>query len=56
LRREGHPQAYEWLKDLTRTGQAPDQSLIHSFIEGLPVSQALKKEMLAITPWNYLGV
>ncbi len=56
LRREGHPQAYEWLKDLTRTGQAPNQSLIHSFIEGLPVSQALKDEMLAITPWNYLGM
>ncbi|MBM3918041.1 MAG: adenylosuccinate lyase [Sphingomonadales bacterium] len=56
LRREGHPQAFEWLKDLTRTGQAPDRALIHSFIEGLPISHALKEEMLAITPWNYLGM
>jgi len=56
LRREGHPQAYELLKDLTRTRQAPDQALIHSFIENLPVSESLKNEMRAITPWNYLGM
>jgi adenylosuccinate lyase len=56
LRREGHPQAYELLKELTRTGQAPDRALIHSFIENLPVSQSLKNEMRAITPWNYLGM
>lgn len=56
LRREGHPQAYEWLKDLTRTGQALDQALIHHFIDELPISLSLKKELRAITPWNYLGV
>ena len=56
LRREGHREAYEWLKELTRTGQAPDQALIHTFIEALPVDPAIREEMRAITPWNYTGM
>jgi len=56
LRREAYPEPYEALKDLTRTHSKINQSSIHSFIDGLKVSEALKEELKKITPWNYLGL
>lgn len=55
LRREGVGQPYEKLKALTR-GQADiGQAQIHAFIDTLDVSDAVKAELKAITPHNYLG-
>jgi adenylosuccinate lyase len=55
LRREGVDQPYEKLKALTR-GQADiGQAQIHAFIDGLEVSDAVKAELKAITPHNYVG-
>jgi len=56
LRREGYPNAYECLKDLTRTNTVINQNSIAAFIETLEVSDAIKNELKAITPWNYTGV
>ncbi|WP_297511221.1 adenylosuccinate lyase [Flavobacterium sp.] len=56
LRREGYPNPYEALKDLTRTNSVINQESIHAFIQTLDVSEAVKKELMAITPHNYLGV
>jgi adenylosuccinate lyase len=56
LRREGYPKPYEALKDLTRTGEKLNQKNLHSFIKGLNVSEAVKKELLAISPFNYTGI
>lgn len=56
LRREGFPKPYEALKDLTRTHHKIDKEAIHQFIEGLAISQDLKKELLRITPQNYTGI
>jgi len=56
LRRENYPNPYEALKDLTRGKQAIDKKAIHDFINGLKVTAALKKELKAITPHNYVGV
>jgi adenylosuccinate lyase len=56
LRREGYPKPYEALKDLTRTGEKLNQENLHVFIKGLNVSEAVKKELLAITPFNYTGI
>lgn len=56
LRREGFPKPYEALKDLTRTHHKIDSNTIHTFINNLPVSQELKKELLNITPFNYTGL
>lgn len=56
LRRENYPQPYEALKDLTRGKNVIDRQTIHSFITTLKVSAAVKKELKAITPWNYTGV
>lgn len=56
LRREGYPNPYEALKGLTRTNTIIDKKAIHDFIGTLEVSKAIKKELLAITPSNYLGI
>ena len=56
LRREAYPNPYEALKGLTRTNTAITQDSIAEFIRGLDVSEAIKKEMLAITPANYTGI
>jgi len=56
LRRENYPNPYEALKDLTRGNAAIDKKSIQSFISGLKVSAAVKKELKAITPQNYTGV
>lgn len=55
LRREGYPNPYETLKALTRTGGAIDENTIETFIDGLDVSESVKSELRAITPWTYTG-
>ena len=56
LRRENYPNPYEALKDLTRGNHTIDKKTIHDFIGTLKVSAAIKKELKAITPLNYVGV
>jgi adenylosuccinate lyase len=56
LRRENYPNPYEALKDLTRTNLVINKEAIHNFIETLGVSEDVKKELLSITPSNYLGI
>lgn len=56
LRREGYPNPYEALKMLTRTNEKITEEKIHDFIEGLNVSDSVKKELLAVTPENYTGM
>ncbi|MEL7021585.1 MAG: adenylosuccinate lyase [Bacteroidota bacterium] len=55
LRREGYEQPYEALKALTRGKARITRSDIHEFIDQLEVSDAIKTELKAITPQNYLG-
>jgi adenylosuccinate lyase len=55
LRREQVEGAYELLKGLTRTNEKVTRESIDAFINQLPVNQAVKKEMHAITPENYTG-
>ena len=56
LRRENYPKPYEALKELTRGKHAIDKKIIHGFINTLKVSAAVKKELKAITPFNYTGI
>ena len=56
LRREAYPNPYEALKALTRTNAKMTEETIHEFIQGLEVSDELKEELMAITPWNYTGI
>lgn len=55
LRRENYPAPYEALKALTRGKKSIDKKTMHSFIQSLKVSPAIKKELKAITPQNYTG-
>ena len=56
LRREGYPNPYEALKALTRTNSGIDQGSISNFINSLEVTQEVKDELRAITPFNYTGI
>lgn len=56
LRREGYPQPYEALKALTRTNEKITADTIRRFIDELNVSDAVKTELRAITPFTYTGV
>jgi len=55
LRREAYPNPYEALKALTRTNERMTEGTIRAFIEGLDVSDEVKQELMAITPWTYTG-
>lgn len=56
LRREGYPNPYEALKQLTRTGAAISHESIAAFIETLNVREEVKQELRKITPENYTGI
>jgi len=56
LRREGYPQPYEALKELTRTNSKITQSSISEFIEKLQIKDEIKVELKRITPFNYTGI
>jgi adenylosuccinate lyase len=56
LRRENYPNPYEALKALTRTNVKMNKETIHQFVDNLDVSAEVKKELKAITPFNYTGI
>ena len=56
LRREGYPNPYEALKDLTRINHKITPEVIAEFVQALKVSDSVKKELLAITPQSYTGI
>jgi len=56
LRREAYPHPYEALKALTRTNNKMTEETIHAFIQTLNVSDSVKAELMAITPYNYTGI
>jgi adenylosuccinate lyase len=56
LRREFFPNPYEALKDLTRRNEVINREAIHNFVDGLDVSDTVKKELKQITPQNYTGI
>ena len=56
LRREGIPNPYEMLKDLTRSNEQITATSIQTFISNLDISSNLKEELHKITPQNYTGI
>jgi len=56
LRREGYPNPYEALKELTRTNQEVNAHTIAAFVETLDISEAVKEEIRQIRPWTYTGI
>jgi len=53
LRREGYPNPYEALKELTRVNSKITRISISEFIDTLEISDDVKAELKAITPENY---
>lgn len=56
LRREGYPEPYEALKELTRTNKNISKEILHDFIDTLNIDAKIKEELKRITPENYTGV
>jgi len=56
LRREGYEKPYEALKALTRTNEGITEQSIHAFIQTLNISDGVKLELMAISPFTYTGV
>jgi len=55
LRREGYPNPYETLLDLTRTNQKITAESISNFIDNLDLNENIKAELKGITPFSYTG-
>jgi adenylosuccinate lyase len=56
LRRDGYPNPYEALKELTRTNTQVNAETISAFVETLQVGEEIKEELKRITPLNYTGI
>ncbi|MFZ9503683.1 MAG: lyase family protein, partial [Cyclobacteriaceae bacterium] len=56
LRRAGYPNPYEALKALTRTNEKITAQSLHQFIDGLEISDDLRKKLKAVTPFTYTGI
>lgn len=55
LRKNGVPNAYEKLKELTR-GKKVNKKIVQDFIANLPIPQADKQALLKLTPQTYIGL
>ena len=55
LRRENIESSYEIMKDFTRGNKNINEKSIKKFINNLPINNSIKKELLTISPENYLG-
>lgn len=56
LRREGYPNPYEALKELTRTNQQINSGAIAEFVHQLNIPEEIKDEIRRISPSNYTGI
>lgn len=56
LRREGYPNPYEALKELTRTNEAITRESIARFIDGLNVTEPVKADLRKLSPASYTGI
>ncbi len=55
MRRYGVEQPYEKLKELTR-GREVTRETLHRFIRTLPIPEAARQDLLALTPATYVGL
>jgi len=55
LRRENHPNPYDLLKSLTRTGSSISKQDFQNLILQMDLPENVKKEILSISPQNYIG-
>lgn len=56
LRREGYDKPYEALLELTRNNKKLTSESFRNFVDSLNISDEVKAELKAITPFNYTGI
>jgi adenylosuccinate lyase len=56
LRREGYPEPYEALKDLSRTNKIITREIIHAYLDTLNLDADVVEELKRITPSGYTGI
>jgi adenylosuccinate lyase len=56
LRREGYPNPYEVLKELTRGNKRVTREILHQFIDQLDIDVLVRDELKQISPGNYTGI
>jgi adenylosuccinate lyase len=56
LRREGYPNPYEALKELTRTNKAIDATTLMEFVNSLTIQETVKQEISQLRPETYTGI
>ena len=56
LRKEGYPNPYEALKNLTRKNEKITRESLAAFINSLDINAEVKKKLLAVSPFNYTGL
>lgn len=56
LRKINYPDPYEKLKELTRVNKHIGKEEIHAFINSLDIDEAIKSQLLSISPYNYTGI
>jgi adenylosuccinate lyase len=56
LRKEGYPNPYEALKDLTRKNEKITRDSLIRFIDGLDVNDDVRQRLKEITPFTYTGI
>ncbi len=56
LRKEGYPNPYEALKDLTRKNEKVTRDSLAAFIDTLSIKDEIKTQLKSITPFNYIGM
>ncbi|MBX2971217.1 MAG: adenylosuccinate lyase [Cyclobacteriaceae bacterium] len=56
LRKEGYPNPYEALKELTRKNEKVGKKEFEDFIDKLDIKPELKKRLKEITPFGYTGI
>ena len=56
MRRYGIPKPYEKLKNLTRGNKNITQEVLAKFINQLEIPHKAKKELLNLSPGNYIGL
>lgn len=56
LRKEGYPNPYEALKELTRKNEKVGKKEFEDFIDKLDIKPGIKKRLKEITPFGYTGI
>jgi adenylosuccinate lyase len=56
MRKAGHANPYEQLKELTRGAPRIDEAALRAFVSGLDLPDADKQGLLKLTPAGYVGL